>query len=159
MKNTIVDELLAETAVTANDLKNNASGDGAEFADATNAALTDPDLDIHADGIPLEEQEASLAQLAEFYKSMEGEGGVLTEAARNIVRLNRQTKLLNLTNRSALVMAARKGDPLFAKYAKFNKMRKAIRAQIVQKYGAKATSYARKLMTQSVDNTGGGKAK
>ena len=79
MKNTIVDELLAETAVTANDLKNNASGDGAEFADATNAALTDPDLDIHADGIPLEEQEASLAQLAEFYKNMEGEGGVLTE--------------------------------------------------------------------------------
>ena len=158
MKNNLVDELL-ETAVTTKDLKNNASGDGADFTDATNAALTDPDLDIHADGIPLEEQEAVLSQLAEVYKSMDAEGSSLNEAARNIVRLNRQTKLLNLTNRSALVMAARKGDPLFAKYAKFNKMRKAIRAQIVQKYGAKATSYARKLMTQSVDNTGGGQAK
>ncbi|WP_368880298.1 hypothetical protein [Proteus mirabilis] len=71
------------------------------------------------------------------------------QEARNIVRLNKRTRLNNLTTRTALVMARRKKDPLFAKYAKFNTLRLGLRARIVKKYGSRAMSYSRKLMSRT----------
>ena len=67
----------------------------------------------------------------------------------NIVRLNKQTRLLNLTNRTALVMAKKANDSLYEKYARFNALRLQFRSQIVKKYGVRASSYARKLMQKS----------
>ena len=66
----------------------------------------------------------------------------------NIVRLNKQTQLLNLTNRSALILAKRANDTLFAQYAKFNALRLKARGAILKKYGSRASAYARKLMTR-----------
>ena len=126
----------AKVDLGADDIGNMLSGptvDGTTTADLSEATL---DID----------DEQALQALAEAMD-------VVTEGV-NIVRLNRQTKLLNLTNRSALVLAKRANDPLFAKYAKFNKVRRDIRDQIVKKYGAKATSYARKVMTSTTPSAG-----
>lgn len=72
----------------------------------------------------------------------------LTEQV-NIVRLNKQSKLLNLTNRTAIILARKNSDSLYAKYAKANALRLQYRADIVKKYGTKAASYARKLMAKA----------
>ena len=67
--------------------------------------------------------------------------------AMNVVRLNKQTKMLSLASRTALVLAKKANDPLYAKYAKFNAIRLQLREQIFKKYGSKANSRARQLMT------------
>lgn len=82
--------------------------------------------------------------LTAFVEAVEG----LTEA-QTIVRLNKQAKLNGYTVRTALVLARRNNDPLFVKYAKFNKLRLEMRASIVKKYGARAASIARKLVQRT----------
>lgn len=72
----------------------------------------------------------------------------------NIVRLNKQTRLLNLTNRSALILAKRSKDQLYDKYAKFNALRLQFRGAIVKKYGSKASAYARKIMAKTATVSG-----
>lgn len=138
MSHDLLDSLLVETAQTGNDVEDAQLPDGEE-------GLKEP---LH------EEDEADLdaleeAALLEFAQSQE----ILSEQM-NIVRLNRQTRLLNLSNRTALIMARRANDSLYDKYAKFNALRLQFRAQIVKKYGSKAASYARKLMTQTSTASG-----
>ena len=84
------------------------------------------------------------------------EGSALAESM-NIVRLNKQTRLLNLTNRSAIIMAKRANDQLYDKYAKFNALRIQFRSAIVKKYGTKASAYARKLMAKAATASGASK--
>lgn len=69
--------------------------------------------------------------------------------AVNIIRLNKQSKTLNLAHRTALLMAKAKGDPLYKSYAKFNGLRLKLREKIFAKYGSKANSRARALMAGS----------
>jgi hypothetical protein len=76
------------------------------------------------------------------------QGQMVLHEQMNIVRLNKQTQLLNLTNRSALILAKRANDTLFAQYAKFNALRLKARGAILKKYGSRASAYARKLMTK-----------
>ena len=85
-------------------------------------------------------EEASLLMFAQ--------GQMMLHEQMNIVRLNKQTQLLNLTNRSALILAKRANDTLFAQYAKFNALRLKARGAILKKYGSRASAYARKLMTR-----------
>ena len=85
-------------------------------------------------------EEASLLTFAQ--------GQMMLHEQMNIVRLNKQTQLLNLTNRSALILAKRANDTLFAQYAKFNALRLKARGAILKKYGSRASAYARKLMTR-----------
>ena len=92
-------------------------------------------------------EEAALEKYAMALNQM-GDEETLTEQ-KNIVRLNRQSRLLNMTNRTAIVMARKSNDNLYKKYAKFNALRLQYRAQIVKKYGSKAASYARKLLSRS----------
>jgi len=153
-------DLVQETATTSNDtVPNTNDGSQADLDAATAADLLKGDTVINGeeqaelseDATMTLDDEELLATLSEAYE-------VVSEQM-NIVRLNRQTKLLNLTNRSALILAKRAGDPLFTKYSKFNKIRRDIRAQIVKKYGAKATSYARKVMSNTQTGNAPAKAK
>ena len=139
MSHELLDSLLTETAVTG--------------ADVEDAKLPDEDEGLK-DPLSEEEEDSELdtleeAALIEFAQSQE----ILSEQM-NIVRLNRQTRLLNLSNRTALIMARRANDPLYSKYAKFNALRLQFRAQIVKKYGSKAASYARKIMAQTSTASG-----
>jgi hypothetical protein len=95
-----------------------------------------------------------IAQLRQLAESQE-----LISEQINIVRLNKQAKIANLTTRSALLLAKRKGDQLYTKYAKLNAARLQIRAMIVKKYGAKAASYARKLVAHMSTAAGAGAPK
>ena len=72
----------------------------------------------------------------------------LAEATK-IIRLTKESQIANLTGRSALILARRAKDPLFAKYAKFNGIRLTIKAQIQKKYASKAQQYGRKLYTNA----------
>ena len=118
-----------------------------QLLEATPAAADDQTENkiISADDGTAEIEDGSLeeAALLEFANGQE----MLAEQM-NIVRLNKQTRLLNLTNRSAIILAKRANDTLYAKYAKFNAMRLEMRAQIVKKYGSRAASYARKIMAR-----------
>lgn len=118
-----------------------------QLLEATPAAADDQTENeiISADDGTAEIEDGSLeeAALLEFANGQE----MLAEQM-NIVRLNKQTRLLNLTNRSAIILAKRANDTLYAKYAKFNAMRLELRAQIVKKYGSRAASYARKIMAR-----------
>jgi len=73
----------------------------------------------------------------------------VTEAAKNIVRLNRGAKLSSLEVRSALVLAQRANDPLFRKYALYAKLKRDFRAKIFQKYSGKARTTARTLLANA----------
>ena len=93
-------------------------------------------------GILVTEEEAEI--LAKFDEA----AGALSEQ-KNVVRLNRQAKLSSLTMRSALVIAQQRKDPLFAKYAKAAELKRRFRGLIAKKYGAQATSTARKLLANA----------
>lgn len=137
----LVEDMLSETATSANDQPDANTDDTVELSGSDIDSLLGDDTEdtIDVEDIGLDEQEA-ISVMADAMNLCE---------QMNIVRLNKQSKLLNLTNRSALVMAKRNNDPLFAKYAKFNKIRRDLRDQIVKKYGSKAASYARKVMNKS----------
>lgn len=91
-------------------------------------------------------EEAALTAFVEA--TMELEAGLLSEQ-QTIVRLNRQAKVASYTTRTALILAKRANDTLYAKYAKFNKMRLDLRDLIVKKYGTKASAIARRLAAQA----------
>lgn len=57
---------------------------------------------------------------------------ILTEA--NIVRMDKQTLKKKLLTQSILLACKEAGDPLYAKYVKASKLKKAIRAKINVKY-------------------------
>lgn len=90
------------------------------------------------------DEEIQFRALAEALNSLSED--ILTEGL-NVVRLNRQTKTANLASRMAIVLARSAQDPLYAKYAKFNGIRLALRDQIYKKYGSKAAARARNLMS------------
>ena len=130
------------TKDNADQLKDGALGEGADDG-ASDAS--DEELD------PLDE--AALLEYAQSLNAYEEQTAGLSEQL-NIVRLNRQTKLLNLSNRSALMMARKASDPLYAKFNKFNSLRLKFRAAIVKKYGSRASSYARKVMSKAGTSSG-----
>jgi hypothetical protein len=147
-------DFLLEGATTSQELPkgktNPMPGDNEGLKDASlgEGGEGDDDLD------PLEE--AELLKFAITMQAMHESGlqeGTALSEQMNIVRLNKQTRLLNLTNRSAIIMAKRAGDQLYDKYAKFNALRIQFRSAIVKKYGSKASAYARKLMTKAATAT------
>lgn len=89
------------------------------------------------------QEEANLEALAEAF--------MLAEETK-IIRLNKESQIANLTGRSALILARRAKDPLFAKYAKFNSLRLQIKKQIQKKYASKALQYGRKLYANAQRN-------
>ena len=133
-------ESLIETALTGKDVEDAQLPDDDEGLKEPLGEGDDGDEDIDT----LEE-----ASLIQFAQSQE----MLSEQM-NIVRLNRQTRLLNLSNRTALILAKRVNDPLYANYAKFNALRLKFRGEIFKKYGSKASAYARKLMTRTATASG-----
>jgi hypothetical protein len=90
------------------------------------------------------DEEVRFRALAKVFNSLEEE--VLSEGL-NVVKLNRQTKAANLASRMAIVLARSAQDPLYTKYAKFNGIRLALRDQIYKKYGSRAASRARDIMS------------
>ena len=99
------------------------------------------------DGIGLDE-ETSLRGMAEVLRVLdESATEEQLHEAMNIIRLNKQSKTTNLAHRTALVMARQANDPLYMKYAKFNGIRLSLRELIFKKYGAKAASRARQLLS------------
>ena len=106
----------------------------------------DEDLEDLEEAVLTVSEEAALTAFVEA--TMELEAGLLSEQ-QTIVRLNRQAKVASYTTRTALILAKRANDTLYAKYAKFNKMRLDLRALIVKKYGTKAAAIARRLATQA----------
>lgn len=110
--------------------------------------------DIPQEDLPDDEEddvdaiaEAALLSFA-FAQERLAESMALTES-KTVIRFNRQARLKNLTNRSALVFARRANDPLYKKYSKHNALRLRLRGAIVKKYGSRASSYARKLLNKT----------
>lgn len=117
------------------------SDDMEDDEDAINEVDDEDDMDAM--------EEAALEMYAMSLNQMGDDTDDTLTEQKNIVRLNRQSRLLNMTNRTAIVMARKSNDNLYKKYAKFNALRLQYRAQIVKKYGSKAASYARKLLSRS----------
>ena len=123
-----------------------------DAAHDTDAELADDEdtkaLDEADDGVELEGEltPEDDQMLGEFARTLNLFSTEMLSEAPNIVRLNRATRLNNLASRTALVLAKRKGDPLYTKYTKFNAMRIALRRKIIKKYGSKANTHARKLL-------------
>lgn len=157
MSNALLNELLTEAEEVANveDMDSEIEAEDEDVASAEEANVED-DMDEDDEVLTEEEFDAieeaaletyamALNQMGDDYLS---ESELLSEQ-KNIVRLNRQSRLLNMTNRTAIVMARKSNDNLYKKYAKFNALRLQYRAAIVKKYGSKAASYARKLLSRS----------
>lgn len=66
--------------------------------------------------------------------------------ARTIIRLSKIDKLKGLTMTSALTLAQQKKDPLYAKFAKFARLRFQLKQQILKKYRGQATVTAREIL-------------
>ena len=97
--------------------------------------------------LPLDEDMA-MRKIAAAYSILDSDEGVTALQEQNIiVHLNRQSKTNNLAHRQALLLAKAKNDPLYAKYAKYNGIRLQLRELIYRKYGSKAVSRARALMS------------
>lgn len=71
------------------------------------------------------------------------------EAAKNIVKLNKDANLSRETSVTAIRLARNANDPLYKKYRVAKDKYMAARAAIHQKYGAKAKSIARKTIANS----------
>lgn len=74
---------------------------------------------------------------------------IATEAQKNIVRLNKLANFNKVQKRTAIRLAANAKDQLFEKYSKFRKLMIMYRVKIYQKYGNKAKSEARKIISNS----------
>jgi len=109
--------------------------------EAATAALTEVAVQL---GLLVTTEEA--AALDTLFSS---EDAALTEAAKNIVRLNRQAKLDSLVVRSAIVIGRSKKDPDFVKYAKFAQLKRQYRDKLVRKYQSPARSTARRLLANA----------
>lgn len=126
---------------------------------ATSNTETPPKVPENEDGINkelVEEEDVGTDEpdaLEEAALMLFAQGQEVLSEQMNIVRLNKQTRLLNLTNRSALILAKRANDTLFAQYAKFNGLRLKVRAAILKKYGSRASAYARKLVSRVSSTT------
>lgn len=140
--NTLVEELLGETSQNSEDLPLNVDNSEDLLGNAGDQNLNNDETSPFSEA-------ADEAALEEFANAQ----NFLAEQM-NVIRLNKQTRLLNLTNRSALILAKRANDPLYDKYAKFNALRLQFRAAIVKKYGSKAASYARQIMSKSTTASG-----
>lgn len=97
--------------------------------------------------LPLDEDMA-MRRMAAAFSILDSDttAGALQEQ-NIIVHMNRQSKTNNLAHRQALLLAKAKGDPLYAKYSKYNGIRLQIRELLYRKYGSKAVSRARQLMS------------
>ena len=70
--------------------------------------------------------------------------GVLLE--RNIVRLDKKTRLIQLEKVAILKLAKESNDPLYEKFVLFKKKERYIEQKFQTKYGAKAQVLARKML-------------
>lgn len=130
MSKSLVDELLSEQGKSGIKPEDESSEMKKGLADSDDDEMLDEEVRFRA--------------LAKVFNSLEEE--VLTEGL-NVVKLNRQTKTANLASRMAIVLARTAQDPLYTKYAKFNGIRLALRDQIYKKYGSRAASRARDIMS------------
>ena len=74
---------------------------------------------------------------------------IATEAQRNIVKLNNVASFNRIQKRTAIRLAAESNDQLYEKYAKFRKLMIEYRVKIYQKYGNKAKSEARRIISNA----------
>jgi len=74
---------------------------------------------------------------------------IATEAQKNIVRLNKLANFNKVQKRTAIRLAAAAKDQMFDKYSKFRKLMIQYRIKIYNKYGNKAKSEARKIISNS----------
>ena len=71
---------------------------------------------------------------------------LLNEVTTTTLRRTKQSKRAAYAGSSAMAMARNRNDSLYHRYVKFNKKRLELKAKINQKYGTRATIYARKRM-------------
>lgn len=76
------------------------------------------------------------------------EENIATEA-KNIVRLNKEANLSRETARISIGLAKRANDNLYKQYHKHSVLKREFRDKIYTKYGAKATTLARKSLMNS----------
>lgn len=94
------------------------------------------------------DEELAMRKMGAAFGILDSEGaGAILQEQNIIVHLNRQSKTNNLAHRQAILFAKAKKDPLYDRYAKFNGLRLQLRALIYRKYGSKAVSRARQLMS------------
>lgn len=130
------------------DLDEDFSFSFSEEADSKDDESSEEDKDDKDDKEEDLEEEMSLRGMAEVFRVLdENATEEQLHEAMNIIRMNKQSKTTNLAHRTALVMSRQANDPLYIKYAKFNGLRLQIRATIFKKYGAKAASRARQMMS------------
>lgn len=129
-----------------------------EEADVENVTLegdtsTESALFLSAlkDECTAEEYEALVNESAiemELYGLIDS-ASIATEAQKNIVKLNNAAVFNRTEKRTAIRLAERANDQLFEKYAKFRKLMIEYRMKIYEKYGSKAKSEARRIISNS----------
>ncbi len=77
------------------------------------------------------------------------EADIVTEAKKNIVRLNKQANINMVEKRTAIRMAEKDNSPLYRAYSKGRQLMIASRLKIYEKYGSKAKTVARKVISNS----------
>lgn len=74
---------------------------------------------------------------------------IVTEAQRNIVKLNKQANFSREESKACFRLAKRANDPHYAKYKKYNDLRKAEREYIYTKYASKGKTEAKAVINNS----------
>lgn len=70
----------------------------------------------------------------------------LDEVGTSTIRRTKQTKRKQLAGRSAVRLAAKTSDPLYIKYQKYRKIMLELKKKLMQKYGRKGMTQARKTL-------------
>lgn len=74
---------------------------------------------------------------------------IVTEARKNIVKLNKAATLASIEKRTAIRMAEKDNSQLYKLYAKARKLLLDAREKIYAKYGSKAKTVAKKIVANS----------
>jgi len=70
----------------------------------------------------------------------------LDEAGTSTIRVTRKKKMRQVAGKSAINMAKRRRDPLYAKYTKYRKLYLDAKNAIKRKYGRRGMQHARKAL-------------
>ena len=112
-----------------------------------NFGASEEAIDLPADKVAFLEQVAIATGLtAEDAGELDMAINEAAMPARTIIRLSKIDKLKGLTMTSALTIAQQKKDPLYAKFAKFARLRYQLKQQILKKYRSQATVTARDIL-------------
>jgi len=68
---------------------------------------------------------------------------------RTIIKLDKSAKLAQLTSRVAIIIAKEKNDPDYKKLERANRIRRTLKAKLIDKYSAQAVARARKILANS----------